>query len=207
MRVSEQNNKQNSEKTMLKDLCKCRFYFVLCILIRFTQMQIFYYSLFLSYAVEWNSVKAILIGFSLTGINLFSGTFAMINYTADIFKASGSDLDPHISSIVIAVIQILGVYGSTNLVDRVGRKTLLIFSTTGAFIGLTLLGVYSYLSYELRFDLSSYNWMPLASFSLFVFISCFGILPLPFIVLTEILPAKVRFSLLLSFFCAYYYYS
>lgn len=140
--------------------------------------------------VRWKSIKAILIGFSLTGINLFSGTFAMINYTANIFKESGSTLDPHISSIIVAVIQILGVYGSTLLVDRVGRKTLLIFSTSGAFVGLMSLGTYAYLN-EHGYDLTTYNWIPLLSFSTFIFISCFGILPLPFIVLTEILPAEV----------------
>lgn len=115
----------------------------------------------------------------------------MINYTANIFKASGSTIDAHLSSIIIAVIQILGVYCSTNLIDRVGRKTLLIFSTTGAFIGLTSLGTYSYLS-ENGYDLVQYNWIPLLSFSTFVFISCFGILPLPFVVLAEILPAEVN---------------
>lgn len=141
--------------------------------------------------VKWKAIKAILIGFSLTGINLFSGTFAMINYTASIFEASGSTLDPHISSIIVAVIQILGVYGSTLLVDRIGRKTLLIFSTSGAFVGLLSLGIYSYLN-ENGLDLTACNWIPLMSFSTFVFISCFGILPLPFIVLTEILPAEVR---------------
>lgn len=143
------------------------------------------------FTVKWNAIKAILIGFSLTGINLFSGTFAMINYTANIFKASGSTMDPNISSIIVAGIQIFGVWGATLLVDRIGRKTLLIFSTSGAFVGLMSLGIYSYLN-ENGHDLSAFNWIPLISFSVFVFISCFGILPLPFIVLCEILPAEVR---------------
>lgn len=128
----------------------------------------------------------------MTAINLFSGTFAMLNYTANIFQVSGSDLDPHICAIVIAAIQIFGVYGSTNLVDRVGRKTLLTFSTCGAFVGMASLGTYSFLTNELGMDLRALNWVPLVSFSTFMFISCFGIVPLPFIVLTEILPAKVK---------------
>lgn len=137
-------------------------------------------------------MSAILIGISLTAVNLFSGSFAMLNYTANIFQASGSDLDPHISAIVIALIQIFGVYGSTNLVDRVGRRTLMIFSTCGAFIGLASLGTYSFLTIELKMDLAALNWVPLVSFSVYVFMCCFGIVPLPFIVLTEILPAKVK---------------
>lgn len=100
----------------------------------------------------------------------------MINYTANIFKASGSTLDANTCSIIIASIQILGVYGSTVLVDRIGRKVLLTFSTSGAFVGLVSLGIYSYLN-ETGHDLTAYNWIPLISFSTFVFISCFGILP------------------------------
>lgn len=147
---------------------------------------------FLKLSVTSESIKALLICFSLTGINLFSGTFAMMNYTASIFKASGSDLDPHTSAIIVAIIQIVGVYCSTNLVDRVGRKPLLLFSATGAFFGLMALGTFSYLSTS-GLDLSDVNWIPLASFSTFVFISCFGILPLPFIITAEVLPQKVRY--------------
>lgn len=149
--------------------------------------------------VQWKAIKAILIGFSLTAINLFSGTFAFINYTANIFQAAGFDkpekykdslFDPNNSSIVVACMQIMGVYCSTLLVDRIGRKTLLIFSTSGAFVGLMSLGIYSYL-HEMKYDLASCNWIPLCSFCVFIFISCFGILPLPFVVLAEILPSEV----------------
>lgn len=176
-----------SEKILMIFLCRpicfCRCFFLLSF-----------------QTVQWRAIKAILIGFSLTAINLFSGTFAFINYTANIFQAAGFDkpneykdtlLDPNNSSIIVAVIQILGVYGSTLLVDRIGRKTLLIFSTSGAFVGLLALGIYSYL-YEMGHDLASCNWIPLMSFSTFIFISCFGILPLPFVVLTEILPNEVK---------------
>lgn len=144
-----------------------------------------------SFTVKWDAIKAILIGISLTAINLFSGTFAMNNFTVTIFEKSGSTMDPHISSIIVAAIQVFGVYGSTLLVDRIGRKTLLTFSTSGAFVGLISLGMCSYLS-ENGYDLSAFNWIPLISFSTFIFISCFGILPLPFIIMAEILPAEVR---------------
>lgn len=127
----------------------------------------------------------------MTGVNLFSGTFAMINYTATIFKDSGSNWDPHLCSIIIAFIQICGVYGSGHLVDRVGRKTLLTYSATGAFIGLTALGTFSYLSKH-DYPVKEFNWIPLASFSTFILTSCFGILPLPFIILAEIMPQKVN---------------
>lgn len=116
----------------------------------------------------------------------------MINYTGTIFKESGSNIDPNTSSIIVAAIQVVGVYLSTMLVDRVGRKTLLIISSGGAAIALALLGTFSFL-HEQEVDLVHFNWVPLVSFSFYVFISCIGILPLPFVILAEILPPKVNY--------------
>lgn len=55
-------------------------------------------------------------------LNQFSGMLVMFTYTAFIFKKSGSSLTPNDSSIVVAVIQLVGVYVSTICVDRFGRK-------------------------------------------------------------------------------------
>lgn len=55
-------------------------------------------------------------------LNQFSGSFAIMTYTADIFKSSGSNLSPNESSIIVAVIQLTGVYVSTICVEKCGRK-------------------------------------------------------------------------------------
>lgn len=55
-------------------------------------------------------------------LNQFSGSFAIMVYTADIFRKSGSDLTPNESAIIVAVIQLLGVYVSTICVEKFGRK-------------------------------------------------------------------------------------
>lgn len=62
------------------------------------------------------------IGLVLTAVNQLCGGFAMINYTASIYAESGSNLSPTMSAIVTSCIQVLGVYCSTLLVDRAGRK-------------------------------------------------------------------------------------
>lgn len=43
----------------------------------------------------------------------------------------------------------------------------------------------------LNTDVSSFNWVPIVSFSFVVFIASWGLLTLPFLVVTEILPEKV----------------
>lgn len=66
--------------------------------------------------------KAILIGIVLIFVNQCCGVFAMLNYTASIFEEAGSAMHPNVSAIVIGIIQLLGSYAATILVDRAGRK-------------------------------------------------------------------------------------
>lgn len=66
--------------------------------------------------------KAITIGIVLAALNQFCGCFAMLNYTAKIFKEAGSNMSPNMSAIIVGVIQLFGSYMATNLVERAGRK-------------------------------------------------------------------------------------
>lgn len=46
----------------------------------------------------------------------------MLNYTEKIFSESGSTISPSDSAIIVGIIQLVGGYFSTGLVDRAGRK-------------------------------------------------------------------------------------
>lgn len=66
--------------------------------------------------------KALTISLFLMALDQFSGLFPMINYASMIFQQSGSSLSPNLSSIIMALLQLVGTYTSTFLVDRAGRK-------------------------------------------------------------------------------------
>lgn len=132
-----------------------------------------------------------LIGMVLMAINQLCGCFAMLNYTASIFAESGSSLSPNVSSIIVGAIQMCGCYLSTVLVERSGRKILISGSLFGTCLGLLSFGGYSHLS-SMGMDLSAISWVPLVSFSFTIFIANFGVLTLPFLVISELVPQKVR---------------
>lgn len=62
------------------------------------------------------------MGMAIMIIHDLCGAFTLVNYTAKIFVDSGSDLPPNESAIIVGVIQLIGTYVSTILVDRTGRK-------------------------------------------------------------------------------------
>lgn len=127
----------------------------------------------------------------------------MINYTVSMFEDSGSSLSPNISSIVVGVIQVLGSFASTLLVDRVGRKLLLIISAIGTGLSLGIFATFSYLvdHPDFKNDFTQFKSIPLITFSLALFFANCGILNLPFLILAEILPVKVKSVLFFQGFC------
>ena len=102
-------------------------------------------------------------------LNQFCGCFAMLNFTAMIFKESGSTMSPNVSSIIVGGIQIIGSMFPTFLVDRLGRKLMMVTSAIGTSVGLAALGGYMLLKFQ-GFNVESFNWIPLVAFSFTIFI-------------------------------------
>lgn len=121
----------------------------------------------------------------------FSGVFTVLNYTETIFKEAGSNLSPSISSIIVALIQLAGSYLATIVVERAGRRILIICSTYGSAMCLAIMGAHSLLK-DLGVDVSLFSWLPLVCLSLLVFIAANGATTVSFIVIGEIFSQNIR---------------
>lgn len=135
--------------------------------------------------------KSLLLGIFLVALNQFCGIFAMFNFTAMIFQESGSTFSPNVSSIIVGAIQVIGAILCTFLVEKAGRKLLLEVSSLGIAMGLSVLSLFTYLTSR-GMDLSGVSWIPLISFSFVIFISNLGVLTLPFLYISEVLPTKIK---------------
>lgn len=146
--------------------------------------------------------KAFIIGIALILMHELCGCFTMLNYTATIFRDSGSSISPEFSAIIVGVIQLLGTYVATFLVDKLGRKILLVCSSIGSSLCLACLGMYSYFN-SIGIDVEAYSWVSIVSFSGMMFLAASGLIPLMFVVIAEVMPEKVEnrfyFFILLNF--------
>lgn len=66
--------------------------------------------------------KAMIIGTVLSMLTHFSGNFVLMDYTANIFKMSGSILLPNQSALIVASIQFIATCAVPLLIERAGRK-------------------------------------------------------------------------------------
>ncbi|XP_055681865.1 facilitated trehalose transporter Tret1-like [Lutzomyia longipalpis] len=136
--------------------------------------------------------KALFISYIILCGRNMSGYFPLMNYTVSIFEQAGTEIDPHISAIIVAVIQLAGNIVSAYYTDKSGRRILLIPSLVGVGLCLTTIGIYFYLS-ELGYNLSTVSWLPVASLSISMFLGA-SVQIIPIYILSELLPAKIRSS-------------
>lgn len=130
--------------------------------------------------------KVLISGVGLMFLEQFSGVFALLFFVSSVFEYSGSSLSPNESSIIVGVIQLIGAYCSTMLVDKAGRRILISTSAFGISFGLFVFALYSYLS-GIGHVASYLNWIPLASFSFVLWVANLGVLTLPFLVMSELM--------------------
>ncbi|XP_076288857.1 facilitated trehalose transporter Tret1-2 homolog [Lasioglossum baleicum] len=137
------------------------------------------------------TMKGFVIGYGLMIFQQFSGVNTIVFYGSSIFAQAASSLTPGISMIIIGVIQFAAVFISTLLVDRLGRRILLLASIVCLFLSTFALGVYYYLL-EIKEDVSSITWLPLLSICVFVIMFSFGFGPLPWMMMGEIFAPEVK---------------
>lgn len=137
-----------------------------------------------------DAIRGIVIGLVLMTANQFTGPFTLATYAATIFQETGSTIDPGMSSIIMGITQLVGTIFASSLIDRVGRKLLLLISAAGTALALLMTGAYCYLNAH-GFDVSAFNMLPVVTLSAFIFLSAIGLNPVPYVVTAESLPPKV----------------
>lgn len=60
-------------------------------------------------------------------------------------------------------------------------------------MGLASLGLFTRFQ-AMQYNMTGFEWIPVASFGFAIFAANWGILTLPFLVMTEILPEKVNYN-------------
>lgn len=135
--------------------------------------------------------NALFIALLLMFFQQFSGINAVIFYTVPIFQSAGSTMDPAICGIVVGVVQVLMTFVSSVLIDKAGRRILLLQSSFIMGSCLVVLGVYFKLQTD-KADVSGIGWLPLASVVLFIISFSLGFGPIPWMMMGELCAPDVK---------------
>ncbi|CAG9838642.1 unnamed protein product [Diabrotica balteata] len=112
-------------------------------------------------------------------------------YMQTILEASGNIIPSHIASIIVGVIQVCICVVSSLLIDRLGRKILLITSSLGA--GISMLGVGVFFAFKTHgYNVDSFYWLP--TLCMVISVGCFnmGYGPIPWTICGELFSTDVK---------------
>ena len=86
--------------------------------------------------------KPLIIANALMLFQQLSGINAVLFYAADIFKSAGSKIDPNINAVIVTGTMVVAVIVGGLIIDKLGRRLLLLISGCGHVISLVLIGYY-----------------------------------------------------------------
>lgn len=129
--------------------------------------------------------KVLLFGIAFAVLQQASGINVFLYYGPEIFKQLGSNTDSALlQTIVLGAVNLAFTIVALQLVDRVGRRPLLLFGITGMILSLVAMGFATY------HDLGGM----VALVCMLCYIACFAssMGPVFWVVLAEIFPNKLR---------------
>ncbi|KAL1517465.1 hypothetical protein ABEB36_001228 [Hypothenemus hampei] len=136
--------------------------------------------------------KAIIIVAGLRGFQQFSGTTAITFYAQEIFKQAGSHVSAKEASIIYFAVMLVMTMLSSSIVDKAGRRPLLLISMTGSIVALFIEGTYFYLENKTSVDVSNVEYIPVAGLLMFVIFFSIGMQSIPICLLGELFPTSVK---------------
>ncbi|XP_025264837.1 facilitated trehalose transporter Tret1 isoform X3 [Camponotus floridanus] len=139
------------------------------------------------------NLKPLLISLGLMLFQQMSGINAVIFYTVQIFKDAGSTIDENVSTIIIGIVNFIATFVAAGVIDKLGRKMLLYISAASMALTLFALGGFFYAK-SLDMNVEAFGWLPLVSLIVYVIGFSLGLGPIPWLMMGEILPAKIRGS-------------
>lgn len=135
--------------------------------------------------------KAIIIMTVLNGGQHFVGYTAIgMNVNTILKSANSKYFNENAATIIFGSLMLLGSVIASLLVDKFGRKTLLILSTVLTGIALMTIGIYFHLMDD--YDLSSISWLPVIALMSFAITFKLGLGVIPIVLTAELFPVKVK---------------
>lgn len=95
-------------------------------------------------------------------------------------------MSPDLCTIIVGIIHALATLLSAAVVDKLGRKLLLMVSVSIVILCLGLLGIFFYMLDRDETSVEDLGWLPLASLSIYTIVFALGLGPVPWVMLGEV---------------------
>ncbi|CAI0426359.1 unnamed protein product [Linum tenue] len=150
-------------------------------------------------------LRSVIIGVGLMVVQQFGGINGVAFYASNIFKSAG--VSPSVGTITYAILQVVVTLLITQVIDRAGRKPLLLVAGSGLVLACMIIG----LSFYLKVNELAIEFVPLLAVTgILLYIGSFsaGMGAVPWVIMSEIFPVNIKgiaggFATLVNWFGAW----
>ncbi|XP_028137674.2 facilitated trehalose transporter Tret1-like [Diabrotica virgifera virgifera] len=136
-------------------------------------------------------------------ILVLSGSQSMTSYLQPIFDKAESPIPSNICALLVTIVQIICYFASSVIVEKVGKRNLILFSTSTSIIPLTLFALYFQLKYSGYNFVEQYTWFPVVALVVFTTVNNIGHGSVPIAFMNDLFINQVKAiavsSIVLSF--------
>lgn len=133
--------------------------------------------------------SAAVVAYAQVIFNCTAGQSSVSNATSE---AVSTPIEPYQESIILGCVQVATCVLSVILVDRVGRKPLLLLSALGVGLMNGTIGTYFFFDITQEGSVSSLGWLPLASLLVYIVCYAIGLSTVPYVIIGEMFPTNVK---------------
>uniref|UniRef100_A0A5B7A2D6 Putative plastidic glucose transporter 2 isoform X1 n=1 Tax=Davidia involucrata TaxID=16924 RepID=A0A5B7A2D6_DAVIN len=130
--------------------------------------------------------RVVYIGSTLFALQQLSGINAVFYFSSTVFRSAG--VSSNLANVFVGVANLLGSIIALILMDKLGRKVLLLWS----FFGMALSMALQIIAASLSVSSSGALYLSVGGMLLFVFTFATGAGPVPGLLLPEIFPSRIR---------------
>ncbi|XP_022918545.1 trehalose transporter 1-like protein [Onthophagus taurus] len=142
--------------------------------------------------IDKGNRKALTIMTVLNAVQHFSSISVMLMNLHTILEDAEGILSSKYSGIVFSLVMLISALVAICVVDKFGRKILLVFSSLLTGISLTILATYFYFKSENYENIEYMSWVPVLAVLLYAFAFKCGLGLVPIVMTGELFPTSVK---------------
>ena len=142
--------------------------------------------------LEKVNLKPLIIALMLMLGQQLSGVNAVIFFSVTIFNAAKTEMSSLIENVIVGGVQVVATAIAAILIDRLGRRVLLLSSALIMICSLYGLGLYFWMLQNDPNEAAAISFLPLACMCLFIAAFSLGFGPIPWLMMSELFSPEVK---------------
>ncbi|KAL1464534.1 hypothetical protein WDU94_004168 [Cyamophila willieti] len=125
----------------------------------------------------------------------FSGVNPVTFYAVEIFQDAGANVNKKMAAVIMGIVRLIFTVASCIMMKKMGRRSLTFISSIGCGVSMVCLGGYLFATQDWwpAYQLPDFvAWFPVLMLMVFTAASTIGYLVVPWVMIGEVYPTRVR---------------